>query len=291
METNFEGIWVPIITPFSDGQVDHPALAKLAGHLAAGGVAGLVVGATTGEGALLLPGEQEAIFATLRQAVPQLPLLLGVSHGSTQLAAEQARRLSALAPEGFLVTPPVYVRPSQEGVRRHFEAIVEAADRQLLIYNIPYRCGVTVEVETIAALARDPRIVGIKECGGSIERLARLIQETPLRVFSGEDHLNFPALCLGGHGTIAASAHLRPELHVRMFECCRQGRLAEARDLAAALQALVHDLFAEPNPAPLKSILASQGWCANELRLPFVPASADLAERLLQHWEQLPQDD
>ena len=280
LQTQFEGIWIPIITPFSGDAVDHPALARLARHLATQGIAGLVAGATTGEGALLRPGEQEAIFATLREAVPGVPLVLGVSHSATEAAVDQARRLASLAPEGLLVTAPPYVRPSQEGLRRHFEAIAEAADRPMLIYNIPYRSGVCVEIETLQALARDTRIAGIKECGASNERLLRLLQETPLRVLSGDDNQNFVALCLGAHGTIAAAAHLHTHRHVRLYEALRANDVVTARQIAVALRPLIADLFAEPNPAPLKALLADQGWCANLLRLPFLPVSAGLHARL-----------
>jgi 4-hydroxy-tetrahydrodipicolinate synthase len=191
----------------------------------------------------------------------------------------------------LLVTPPTYVRPSQQGVQRHFEVIVEAADLPLLIYNIPYRTGVNVELETLQALASDPRVAGIKECGGSVERLLRLVHETPLRVFSGDDGQNFVALCLGAHGTIAAAAHILPQWHVRIRELLNRGELAAARRLAVALQPLIRDLFAEPNPAPLKALLAHQSWCTADVRLPFVPASTGLRERLRAHWEALRQFD
>ena len=287
MQTSFEGTWVPIISPFTGDDVDHAALTRLAQHFQASGIAGLVVGATTGEGALLRPGEQEAMFATLRTAVPGMPIVLGLSQSATQAAVEQSRRFAAQAPDGLLVTAPTYVRPTQDGIRRHFEAIVEAADLPVLAYNIPYRTGVNIEIDTLQALARDTRVVGIKECGGSVERLFRLIHETPLRVLSGDDGMNFVALCLGAHGTIAASAHIAPELHVRMGRLIREGALDTARQLAVALQPIVRDLFVEPNPAPLKALLAHQRWCANTLRLPFVPASAGLAQRLDNDWRAL----
>lgn len=287
MQSRFEGIWVPLITPFSGETVDHAALAHLAQHLAAQGVAGFVAGATTGEGALLTPDEQATVFATLRGAAPMLPIVLGVSQAATQAAVAQARHLAALRPDGLLVTPPTYVRPSQEGVRRHFEAIVEAADLPVLIYNIPYRCAVNVELETLQALARDPRIVGIKECGGSIERLLRLVHETPLRVLSGDDSQNFAALCAGAHGTIAASAHIEAALHVRMHALLRDGRLADARRIAVVLQPLTRALFAEPNPAPLKGLLARLGRCEATVRLPFTVASEALCERLLADYAQI----
>lgn len=287
MQTNFEGVWIPIVTPFRGEAVDHEALAGLAQRLAEQGIAGLVAGATTGEGALLEEGEQEAIFATLRAAVPALPIVLGVSQAATRAAVAQARRLAALRPEGLLVTAPVYVRPTPQGVQRHFEAIVEAADQPLLVYNIPYRTGVNVELDTLKALARDPRVVGIKECGGSPERLLRLVQETPLRVLSGDDNQNFVALCLGAHGTIAAAAHVFPEWHVRIRDLVRRGELSAARRIAGALQPLIRDLFAEPNPAPLKALLADLGWCADAVRLPFVPAGVELRQRLRTDWEIL----
>ncbi|AOI47342.1 4-hydroxy-tetrahydrodipicolinate synthase [Burkholderia oklahomensis C6786] len=287
MQSRFEGIWLPIITPFHDGEIDHPALARLARHYAAEGIAGFVAGATTGEGALLRASEQEAIFATLRDATPNLPIVLGVTASATHAAAERARELASLRPDGLLATPPVYVRPTQAGVRRHIEAIVEAADLPVLVYNIPYRTGVNVELDTLQALSRDARVVGVKECGGTLERMLRLVHETPLRIFSGDDNQNFAALCAGAHGVIASAAHVLPARHVRVHALLREGRLDDARRIAVALQPLVADLFAEPNPAPVKALLAAQGWCDNALRLPFLPASDALAARLVTHWEAL----
>ncbi|MCX9156303.1 4-hydroxy-tetrahydrodipicolinate synthase [Niveibacterium sp. 24ML] len=283
MQSIFEGLWIPIVTPFREDRVDHPALERLAQHLAGQGIAGFVAGATTGEGVLLRAGEQEAVFASLRRAAPALPIVLGVTAFSTDAATAQARALAALRPEGLLVTPPAYVLPAQAGIRRHFEVVAEAADLPLLVYNIPYRTGVTVELETLQALATDPRIAGIKECGGSPERLMRLVHETPLRVLSGDDSQNFVALCLGAHGSIAASAHIRPDLHVRMHALLRAGQVDAARQIAVSLQAMIAALFAEPNPAPLKAWLEGEGWCAADLRLPFTAATAPLRETLARH--------
>lgn len=287
MQTIFEGIWVPIVTPFVGDAIDHLALARLARYLAGQGIAGLVVGATTGEGALLRAGEHAAAFATLRQTCPGLPLVLGIAQADTYAACTQAREFAALGPEGVLVTSPCYVRPSQAGVQRHFEAIAEAADLPILIYNIPYRTAVNIELATLSALARDRRVVGIKECGGSIERMQALLTETPLRVLSGDDSQNFAAHCLGAHGTIAASAHILPALHVRMRTLVRAGQTDAARRIARAFAPLVSCLFAEPNPAPLKAWLAQQGWCEPQLRLPFLPASAALNAELQQAWQRL----
>ena len=156
-----------------------------------------------------------------------------------------------------------------------------------MIYNIPYRTGVNIEIETLQRLARDSRVAGIKECGGNNERMLRLVHETPLKVLSGDDNQNFAALCLGAHGTIAASAHIQPHWHIRMHALILQGQLVEARRIAVALQPLINSLFSEPNPAPLKALLALQGWCADSVRLPFLPASVQLQTELKKQWDVL----
>jgi len=283
MSIDFSGIWLPIVTPFTSREgeaVDHASLARLAQHYVEAGIAGFVACATTGEGALLDDAEQAAVFATLRAAAPGVPIVLGLSHSATRGAVARARELAALAPDGLLVTPPTYVRPTQDGIRRHFEAVVQAADLPVLVYNIPYRTGVNIELDTLKALAEDARIAGIKECGGSIDRMMRLVHETPLRVFSGDDNQNFAALCVGAHGAIASAAHLFPEWHVRAYRFVQQGDWAGARRIAVALQPLVRVLFEEPNPAPVKAALAAHARCADGLRLPFVPASDGLRARM-----------
>ncbi len=282
MSIDFSGIWLPVVTPFAGETVDHAALARLAAHYTAAGIAGFVACATTGEGALLDADEQAAVFATLRAAAPGTPIVLGLSHSATRGAVQRARELAALAPHGLLVTPPTYVRPTQDGIRRHVEAVAQAADLPVLVYNIPYRTGVNVELDTLKALAEDARIAGIKECGGSIDRMMRLVHETPLAVFSGDDNQNFAAHCVGARGAIASAAHLFPALHVRMREAILAGDLPGARRIAVALQPLVRVLFEEPNPAPVKAALAADGWCDDRLRLPFVPAGDALRARLRQ---------
>jgi len=282
MPLHLEGIWIPIVTPFRDDAIDHAALTRLARDLTAAGISGFVAGATTGEGALLSMDEQAAVFNTLRHAAPHLPVVLGVSSASTAAAAHQAKTLAALHPDGLLVTPPSYVRPTQLGVQKHFEAVADAAPHApIIVYSIPYRTGVTVEVETLQTLAQQGCVVGIKECGGDIARMLRLIHDTPLQVLSGDDGMNFSALCLGAHGTIAASAHILPHWHVRMHNMLRQGELARARQIAVALHPITQLLFAEPNPSPLKALLAETGHLAADVRLPFVPVSDALRRRLV----------
>lgn len=272
---SFEGIWLPLITPFRDGSVDLSAAARLAAHYAGAGVYGLVVCGTTGEAATLSDDEQRQLLAAVIEAAgPRCPVAMGLSGNDTAAAAAAARRLDDYPLAALLVTAPYYVRPSQDGIRRHFEAIAAATRHPIILYNIPYRTGVNVDIDTVRALAANPQFVAIKESGGNLAQLMDLLRETPLRVLSGEDHLIFTACALGAHGAIAAAAHVRPELFVRLFESLRGGRLAEARALHERLLPVVRLLFSEPNPGPIKAVLAAQGWIADELRLPMTPASA-----------------
>lgn len=279
MHNKFQAIWVPVVTPFTAGGIDHSALAHLGKHLADQGIAGLVVGATTGEGCSLGVEEKQAAFETLQATLgPDYPLVLGVCESDTLRAIQTARDLASMRPAGLLVTVPPYLRPGQAGLRQHFESVAEATKVPILIYNIPYRTGTCLEIDTLQALARHPRIVGIKECGASVDRMMRLIHETPLQVLVGDDGQFFAALCMGAQGAIAAAAHIRTDLWVRIFKLIQGDNLKEARKLAAALQPLIRGLFAEPNPAPIKAALTASGLIGPEIRLPLTQASPDCLE-------------
>lgn len=284
----FEGIWVPIVTPFNDDKVDHAALRRLARSLASDGIVGLVACATTGEGSSQSQDEQFAVFQSLRDELGKdYPLAIGMAEVATAAARAWACELSGLRPAALLVAVPPYLRPSQDGIRAHFEAIVEASDLPLILYNIPYRTGASIDVATVQALATDPRVVAIKECGASLERLNALIAQTPLKVLAGDDAQIFSTLCLGGHGAISAAAHVRPDLYVRMYALLKAQRLDAARQIAQRLQPMIAALFAEPNPAPLKALLAEQGRMCDAVRLPLLPASVDCVARAQQAWALL----
>jgi 4-hydroxy-tetrahydrodipicolinate synthase len=280
--TMFEGIWVPIVTPFINEAVDHAALRRLARSLASDGIRGIVACATTGEGSSLTQDEQLAVFRSLREELGNTyPLAIGMAEIATAPARAWARELSALQPAALLVAVPPYLRPSQDGMRAHFEAIIEAADLPIIVYNIPYRTGASIDVATVQALARDPRVVAIKECGASLERLNALIAETPLCVLAGDDAQIFTTLCLGGHGAISAAAHVRPDLYVRMHALLGQQRLNAARLIAQQLQPVIAALFAEPNPAPIKALFAARGLMRDEVRCPLLAASTQCLARLM----------
>lgn len=280
--TTFEGIWVPMITPFADGQIDLEAAQRLAQHLQRGGVDGLVVSATTGEAATLSTSEQHRLLAAVLEAVgSNCPVVFGISGNNTAEVASSVKSLENYGIAGVLMSAPYYVRPSQDGIRHHFETVAAETPHPILIYNIPYRTGVNIELETVRALSSNRQFVAIKESGaGNLDQLTRLINDTPLKVLSGEDSLIFVTCCLGGHGAISAAAHIRPDLYGQMVQAIQAGDLARARQIDNGLRPLIRQLFSEPNPAPLKAALAIQGLIRDEVRLPMTKASTVCRDKL-----------
>ena len=287
---HFEGIWIPLVTPFRDGAVDTVAAVRLARHLAAQGVAGFVVCGTTGEDAALDESERIALLQAVVDAVgAHQPVVMGLAGSNTAKLAAQAARYACLGIAGLLLSAPAYVRPTQQGIRRHFETIAAAVPQTpMLIYNIPYRTGVNIDVATCRALAENPQFVAIKDSGGgNLNQTMDLLRETPLKLLCGEDASIFVSGCLGGHGAISAAAHILPGEYVRMDAHLRRGELPAARAIHERLLPLIRALFAEPNPAPLKAALAMQGHIEDGLRLPMLPASADCRAQLRQCMLQL----
>lgn len=276
----FSGLWIALVTPFKDGAVDHPALAALTTRLRADCVAGFVACGSTGEAAALDKAEQLQVLETVLSAAQDLPVVMGVSGYHQGQVLEQVRALAHYPVAGLLVSAPHYIRPSQEGLLHWFRTLADASAVPLLIYDIPYRTGATLTTETLLALAAHPRIEAIKDCGGNTAKTQALIADGRLQVLTGEDAQIFHALALGGAGAISACAHWQTPRFVELIALLRSGDLSAARPVWQALQPWVDACFAEPNPAPLKAMLAHAGWMRSELRAPMMPASKALQDRL-----------
>lgn len=278
---DFSGLWIPLVTPFRNGAVDHAALAALTRRLANDGVAGFVVCGSTGEAAALDEAEQLASLDTVQAAAGGLPIVMGLSGYHLGKTTAWVRKLSERPLAGLLVPAPHYIRPSQAGLLEWFRAIADASAVPVLIYDIPYRTGATLARETLLALAAHPRIHGIKDCGGDMAKTRALIADGRLQVLSGEDHQIFGTVAEGGVGAIAASGHVQTKRFVEVLCLLAGNRLAEARAEWQALQPLIEMLFAEPNPGPVKALLAHDGSMRDELRSPMTRASDGLRERLV----------
>jgi 4-hydroxy-tetrahydrodipicolinate synthase len=287
---DFSGIWVPLITPFADGAVDHAALRALVRRYADAGIAGVVALGTTGEPAALEAAEQDAVLATIlhaaqpaehdRPAARALPVVVGVSGNHTASMRARIAQLNPLPIAGMLIAAPYYIRPSQAGIVGHFTALADASAKPVVLYDIPYRTGVRLELDTLLTLSAHPMIRAVKDCAGSLDTTLALVRDGRLQVLAGEDVAIFNTLCLGGSGAIAASAHLCPERFVALYRALAEGRLAEGRRIFHALTPLIQAAFAEPNPGPVKALLAAQGLIRDELRMPMTRASDALAARL-----------
>lgn len=285
---DFSGVWIPIVTPFRDHRVDHGALAALVRRLAGDGVAGFVVCATTGEAPLLSDAERSDVLATIK-ASTSLPLIMGASATTADEVLRRVAAAAAHAPTAFLVTPPPYLRPSQDALKTFFTTIADASPAPLVVYDIPARTGVRLELATLLALAAHPNIAALKDCGGRIDQTEALIADGRLQVLCGNDNEWFSTRCLGGAGAIAASAHLCTRLFVAFDAALARGDLATGRALWRRLKPLAVGLFEEPSPGPVKAVLAAQGECANELRAPMTVASPGLVDRLMSLVEALPE--
>ncbi len=285
------GLWIPLITPFRDGRVDDASFARLIRHLLSHPVDGMIVAATTGEG-LTLGREETKRLAELAAATVagRVPLHLGIAGTDTRALGLQIEATRGWPVQGYLVSCPSYVRPSQEGLYQHFLRIADAAgDRPVVVYNIPYRTGVNLANDTLLRLVEArPNIVGIKDCCADPQQSVELIGRRPpgFSILTGEDAQYFSALTHGADGGITASAHVNTGAFARIRRDLLAGESDRARAAWHGLVDLVRLFFAEPNPAPVKHWLWRQGLIASpELRLPMTgitPALAGRLDRMMQ---------
>lgn len=278
------GSIVPLVTPFRDGRIDEAAFVALIEWQIASGSHGLGVAGTTGESAALSADEREHLIAlAVRAARGRVPVLAGT--GSVNL--EETLRLTRFAQRAgaaaALVVTPYYTRPGQEGLYRFFRRVAEDVDLPIVLYNIPGRTAVTLEVDTIARLARDcPNIVGIKESNKDLEHVCRVMHRCgrDFLVYSGIELLCFPILALGGAGHVSATANVMPSEVARLYDLAAAGRWDEARALHYHLLPMNDALFLETNPVPAKAALAMMGRCTAEVRPPHAPLRPQTEARL-----------
>lgn len=274
-----DGLWLPMVTPLHHGQVDFDGVQRLAAHYADAGVDGLIVLGTTGEGGLLTDVERLQVAAATLEAVQgTVPVIAGVGGVATHAVCEQVRRLERLDLAGYLVPPPYYLRVSDEGIAWHMRSVASHTARPLMLYNVPKRTGCAISPDLTWRLAAHPQIVALKECDAAGMRA--LAGQDRLDVFCGDDAAMLDHLLRGGAGIVPASAHIRPDLFVRLIQLARTGREEAARALFRQLSPLIGMLFDEPNPAPVKAALALCGLARPEVRRPLMPASKSLVARL-----------
>jgi 4-hydroxy-tetrahydrodipicolinate synthase len=284
MTMKISGLWLPLVTPFKNGDVDFSSYERLIEHYIAKGVDGLFPLGTTGESPALDDDEIDALVErTAAKVAGRVPVFVGVGGNATHKVEKTLGRLDRFAFDGIVSVCPYYNRPSQDGLMAHFRAIAAATDRDVLIYNIPYRTAVNLLNDSLLELAQVPNIVGVKDSSGSIAQSLELLQRKPadFSVLTGEDALYFTMLANGADGGILASSHLMTAGFVEVGQRFAANDVAGARAAWAPLASFVPLLFAEANPIPIKYLLWRQGLIASpECRLPLTHISDALARRL-----------
>ncbi|MCY7353624.1 MAG: 4-hydroxy-tetrahydrodipicolinate synthase [Lysobacter sp.] len=266
-----------LATPFNAaGEVDFDAWQRLLGRQLEGGTQAVVVAGSTGEAAALYDEEYDAILRTAIEAIAgKIPVLAGTGLSNTAKTIEQTRRAGLLGADAALVVTPPYVRPTQSGLLAHYRAVADDGALPVLLYNVPGRSGCDLLPETVAELATHERIIGIKEAVSEPQRMSALL---PLRsktftVLSGDDPTACRAMLAGADGIISVASNVLPRAFRRLCDLARKGDHDAAGQWDAQLRDAYDFLGLEPNPIPLKALLARLGL-GHGLRLPLQPLSS-----------------
>ncbi|MCR5880632.1 4-hydroxy-tetrahydrodipicolinate synthase [Phenylobacterium sp. J367] len=272
----FRGVLPALVTPFRNGAVDEDAFVALVERQIEGGVHGLVPVGTTGETATLSHEEHRRVVELcVETARGRVPVVAGAGSNSTAEAIELVRHAKAIGADAALVVTPYYNRPSQEGLYAHFAAINDAVQLPVLVYNVPGRTSVDISNEVLARLSKLPNIVGIKDATGDLARASqqRVQCGEDWVMLSGDDPTALGYMAHGGHGCISVTANVAPEACANFFNDCLSGQWPGALQAQDRLIRLHKALFSDASPAPTKFALAHLGLCAEDCRLPIVPAS------------------
>src|SRR5919106_5941361 len=269
----FRGSIVALITPFRNGGIDESALQSLVEWHIEQGTHGLVPVGTTGESPTLSHPEHERVVElVIEAAAGHVPVIAGAGSNSTGEAISLARHAKRVGADAILVVTPYYNKPTQEGLYAHFKAIHDAADLPLIIYNIPGRSVVDMSVDTMAALARLPNVVGVKDATCDLARplLTTLACGGDFCQLSGEDITVLAFLANGGDGCISVTANVAPRQCAEMHEAWQRGDAQGALAIHRRLTPLHRALFIQAKPRPAKYALSRLGRCSAEIRLPLV---------------------
>lgn len=286
----FGTLSVAMVTPFAqDGSVDLQQAAELAVYLVDAGCDGLVVTGTTGETSTLTDEENLAMFRAVTEAVGgRARIVAGTGSNDTAHSISLSQRAQETGVDGLLLVTPYYNKPSQAGVQAHFEAVVGATELPVMIYDIPSRTGTAIATETLLRLAEHPRIVALKDAKADYGATTRVLADTDLAVYCGDDGLTLPLLAAGAVGVVSVAAHVAPHRFRQLVDAAGAGDFASARQAHFDLDPVIRAVMTHLQGAvAAKQILYRQGLIRDpRVRLPLVPPSegelapvlADLAE-------------
>jgi len=288
----FYGTGVAVITPFQeDGQVDYDGLKNLINYLIDGGVEYLVMLGTTGENVTLSSEEKKKIWAyTSEVNQGRVPLVAGIGGNNTLKIIEQLKSFDTTGYDAILSVSPSYNKPTQEGIYQHFKAIAENAPLPVLLYNVPSRTGSNMSAGTTIRLAKEfKNIIGIKEASGNFDQFNQIMRDKPegFLLISGDDPVSLPMMALGGVGVISVIGNVLPRQLSDMIRTALSGDFKGALKAHYSLIEFTRLMFAEGNPAGVKTALKELGICGDTLRLPLVPVSANTAKLIISETQKL----
>jgi len=281
---NFGQIVTAMVTPFDhQGEVDFTATKNVLEHLIKNGTDAVVVAGTTGESPTLSTEEKTALFRfVVREVNGRIPVIAGTGSNNTRESIQLTKEAEKCGVDGIMLVAPYYNKPSQEGLYQHFKVIAEATSLPIMIYNIPGRTSVNIEVDTIVSLSHINNIVCVKEASGDLDAMAEIIHRTndDFILYSGDDSLTLPVLAIGGAGIVSVSAHIVGNEMQNMINAFKAGNVNEASAIHRDLLPIFKALFSAPSPTPLKTALNMKGIQVGDVRLPLVPLNEEQIRQL-----------
>ena len=284
----FEGTYTAIVTPFTArGDVDYGRLRDLIELQVAAGIDGIVPVGTTGESPTLDYDEHKRVIeVSIQAARKRLMVIAGTGANATSEALELTRHALQAGADATLQVTPYYNKPNQQGLIRHFSAVADLG-LPVVLYNVPGRTGREIDVETVVTLAKHPKIVVVKEAGGSVERVSRIVRACSITVLSGDDSLTLPMMAVGARGVISVVTNVAPRPVADMVRAALQGDYVRARELHLQYYRLFTDLFIDTNPIPVKAAMAMMGLIEEAYRLPLCEMSPALKVKLRECLQEL----
>ncbi|WP_391121400.1 4-hydroxy-tetrahydrodipicolinate synthase [Psychrobacillus sp. L3] len=287
---NLGQVSTAMVTPFqSDGYIDYIATEKLVEHLISTGTDSLVVCGTTGESPTLSTSEKLKLIQFVVDRVnKRIPVIAGTGSNNTADSIDLSIKAEALGVDAIMIVTPYYNKPNQRGMIAHFEAIADATNLPIVLYNIPGRSGVNLEAETIVELSKNPSIQVVKEASGSLDQMTKILANTEegFLVYSGDDALTLPLLAIGGAGIISVASHVIGKDIQEMIHAFHDGNHAKAAKIHQRILPVINGLFQHPNPVVVKYALSKVGVEVGSLRLPLVEMTEEEKISFDQIWDE-----
>jgi 4-hydroxy-tetrahydrodipicolinate synthase len=284
------GTGVALVTPFKkDKSIDFEALENLIDIQIAGGINYVVSLGTTGESVVLSDQEKIEVFnCTVNKVNGRVPIVIGIGGNDTAAVIQSFSKFDLTKVVAILSVTPYYNKPSQEGLLQHYISLADAAPKPILLYNVPGRTGINMKASTSLRLANHPNIAGIKEAGPDMAQTIDLLKDRPsdFLVVSGDDEIVMAQIACGMDGVISVAANAFPKPFSDMIKFAMAGDFSMAKRINDLLVEGYAYMYAENNPAGIKAFMAEQGLVQNELRLPLVPVSAGLHERIKNYLQR-----